>query len=55
MSASPWSAMSELNTNTDAATFDTACATRPLRPGTCRFADVLQGWLEELPGLFAGG
>ncbi|HOU90432.1 MAG TPA: hypothetical protein PLU22_05270 [Polyangiaceae bacterium] len=26
-----------------------------LRPGTCRFADVLQGWLDQLPGLFAGG
>ncbi len=26
-----------------------------LRPGTCRFADVLQGWLDELPGFFAGG
>lgn len=25
-----------------------------LRPGTCRFADVMSGWLDELPGLFAG-
>lgn len=26
-----------------------------LRPGTCRFDDVLRGWLDELPGFFAGG
>lgn len=26
-----------------------------LRPGSCRFDDVMQGWLDELPALFARG